>query len=453
VADPNSIGGVYVDPPHGGQMNSTYQYTTYTGTAVASTVSSISPESQIIAGGNLNAASVGTFQNYWSQVAAAGNVAAPAVLDQNSWQGQAAPQLTVTYSGQYHYRNYDGSVPDWTYSFCSSGCNAPADIRTYALPSYESSFTSGGTLSGTGVCINNTAGNASVTPLGLLPGQTVSGAGAGSVTGTIAAGGGAPPGAVAVQGGHIANSSLSNFNNPIIAGATAVTVLSNITLPRGGLFSVDAAPNAPYLIETNPAFTSQQQWLSSDYYFQQMGMNPGQIQLRLGDGFYEQKLVQDQIMSMTGKSVLTNYANTQDEFKALMTSGAELAKSLNLAPGTGLSPDQVAQLTSNVVIMQSEVVDGHEVLVPVVYLAKASQENMGNGPGIAATNIDLQNAKSVTNSGTISAANSFSISGQSIDSSFGTLQSGGSMALVTAGDVNLTSATVNANDITPTSHF
>ena len=72
---------------------------------------------------------------------------------------------------------------------------------------------------------------------------------------------------------------------------------------------------------------------------------------------------------------------------------------------------------------------------------------MGNGPVIAATNIDLQNAKSVTNSGTISAADNFSISGQSIDSSFGTLQSGGQMSLVTAGDVNLTSATVNAGSL------
>jgi filamentous hemagglutinin len=107
----------------------------------------------------------------------------------------------------------------------------------------------------------------------------------------------------------------------------------------------------------------------------------------------------------------------------------------------------VAQLTSNVVIMQDQVVDGQTVLVPVVYLAKASQQNMGNGPVIAATNIDLQDAKTVTNSGTISATNSFSISAQSIDSSFGALQAGGQMTLVTTGDVNLTSATVNAGSL------
>ncbi|MFM0741441.1 hemagglutinin repeat-containing protein [Paraburkholderia xenovorans] len=455
--DPTLIGGAFIEPPHGGQWNSGYQYTTYTGVAVASTISSISPQSQIVAGGNLNASSVGMLQNYWSQVAATGNIVSPFKLDQESWQGQNAPQVQVTYSGQYHYNNYDNSEHNWQLPFGDApfvtsnpggfSQAAPADVRTYALPGYESTYTAHGTISGTGVTINNTAGNAGVTPLGLLPGQTVSDIGAGSVSGTIGTAGGAHAGPVAFQGGHIVNSGLPNSSNPTIAAATAVKVLNNITVPTGGLFSPNTAPNAPYLVETNPAFTNQKQWLSSDYYFQQMGMNPGQIQMRLGDGFYEQKLVQDQILSMTGKSVLTNYASNQDEFQALMTSGASLAKSLDLAPGTGLSPAQVAQLTSNVVIMQAQVVDGQSVLVPVVYLAQTSQQNMGNGPVIAATNIDLQNAQGVTNSGTIAATNSFAISGQSIDSSFGVLQSGGQMSLVTTGDVNLTSATVNAGSL------
>ncbi|WP_321818699.1 MULTISPECIES: hemagglutinin repeat-containing protein [unclassified Paraburkholderia] len=509
--DPNLIGGAYTQVPHGGQWNSGYQYTTYTGVAVANTVASISPEAQILAGGNLNTSTVSLFQNHWSQVAATGNIAGPTTLDQNSWQGQTAPQVQVTYSGEYHYNNYDNSEHNWQLPFGDAGFvtsnpggysqPAPADIRTYALPGYESSFVANGTLSGTGMTIDNTAGNAGVAPLGLLPGQSLTATGAGAINGTIgsvptggtisagaasgtissgstggaigaglvsgtigtgsaggavsanavsgsiAASGGSHASTVAVQGGKLANSGLANSGNPTIAAATAVKVLNNITVPSGGLFSADTAPNAPYLIETNPAFANQQQWLSSNYYFQQMGMDPQQTQMRLGDGFYEQQLVQNQILSMTGKSVLTNYADTQDEFKALMTSGAQLAKSLDLAPGTGLTPDQVAQLTSNVVIMQTQVVDGQSVLVPVVYLAKASQENMANGPVIAATDIDLQNAQTVTNSGTISATNSFAVDAQNIDSSFGTLQSGGQLSLVSAGNVNLTSATVNAGTL------
>ncbi|WPO98271.1 hypothetical protein SFA35_16655 [Pseudomonas sp. HR96] len=45
---------------------------------------------------------------------------------------------------------------------------------------------------------------------------------------------------------------------------------------------------------------------------------------------------------------------------------------MNLTVGTTLSAEHVADLTHDIVWMQSEVVDGQTVLVPVVYLAQAS---------------------------------------------------------------------------------
>jgi len=439
------FGGVYTVPPHTGQWNSGYQYTTYTGVALANLIASISPQAQIIAGGNLDASKVGLFQNDWSAVAAAGNIAAPATLDQNSWQGQTAPEVQVTYSGYYHYTNYDHSIGDWTLPFGDapfSGSNpggyqaAPADIRYYALPSYESSFVAGGTLSGTGVNIDNTAGNAGVPSLDLVPGQSLGGVTVGGVSGSA---GGTKGGAVSVNGG-------SGLVNSVIASATAVNVLSNLTIPQGGLFRPDTVPNAPYLIETNPAFTSQKSFISSDYYLQQLGLNPQSVEKRLGDGLYEQQLVQNEITSLTGKAVLGPYTDVQSMYEALMASGASLTESLNLPLGMALSPEQIAALTTNVVIMQTEVVDGQSVLVPVVYLAKASQQNM-NGPLIAATDIDLQNAQTFNNSGTVQASNTLSIQGQQINNAFGTLQSGGLMSLATTGNVDLTSATVNAGSL------
>ncbi|WP_321899428.1 two-partner secretion domain-containing protein [Paraburkholderia heleia] len=434
AGDPNMIGGVFIDPPHSGSQNSTYQYTTYTGTALANLVTAISPQAQIIAGGNLDASKVGTFQNYWSAVAAVGNIAMPVTLDQNSWQGQLAPGVQITYSGLYHYLTYDYNP--WTYSFCSSGCNAPADIKTYALPSYESTFVAGGTISGTGVNINNTAGNAGIPSLGLVPGQSLSGVNVGGVAGNA---GGSKGGSASVNSG-------SGTVNSVIASATAVNVLSNLTIPQGGLFHRDTAPNAPYLIETNPAFTSAKSFISSDYYLNMLGLNPQNVEKRLGDGLYEAQLVQNQITSLTGKAVLGPYADTQAMYEALMAAGASLAESLNLPLGMALSADQVAALTTNVVIMQTEVIDGQSVLVPVVYLAKASQQDM-NGPLIAATDIDLQNAQTFNNSGTVQSSNTLSIQGQQINNAFGTLSSGGLMSLTTTGNVDLTSATVNAGSL------
>lgn len=459
--DPNAIGGAYTIPPHGGQWNSGYQYTIYTGVALANLIAGISPQAQIVSGGNLDALNVGTFQNYWSAVAAVGNIAAPQTLDQNSWQGQAAPGVQVTYSGYYHYTNYDHSIADWTLPFGNApfiGNNpggytqaAPADIRNYALPSYESSFVAGGTLSGNGISIDNTAGNAGVPSLNLAPGQAMSGvningvsgnasgADAGSASAAQGSASGGKSGAASVKGG-------GGMVDPTIASATAQNVLQNLSIPPGGLFSPATAPGATYLIESNPAFTNAKTFISSDYYLQQLGLNPQTTEKRLGDGFYEQQLVRNQITSLTGKVVLGPYTDLQGMYESLLAAGASLSKSLDLPLGMSLSPEQVAALTSNVIIMQTKTVNGQQVLVPVVYLAKASQQNM-NGPLIAATDIDIQNAQTFTNGGTVQAANTMSIQGAQINNAFGSLQSGGLMSLTTAGNVDLTSATVNAGSL------
>ncbi|WP_322006144.1 hemagglutinin repeat-containing protein, partial [Paraburkholderia tropica] len=68
-------------------------------------------------------------------------------------------------------------------------------------------------------------------------------------------------------------------------------------------------------------------------------------------------------------------------------------------------------------------------------------------PLIAATDIDIQSAQTFTNSGTVQAGNTMSIQGNEISNAFGTLQSGGLMSLTTKGNVDLTSATVNAGSL------
>ncbi|WP_420959140.1 hemagglutinin repeat-containing protein [Burkholderia gladioli] len=450
VKDPDSIGGVYTEPPHGGQWNSTYQFTTYyADSATATTVTDLSPAAQIVSGGKIDASSVGTLQNYWSDIAAVGHIKMPARYDADGWaaSGQKLPGVTVSYSGQYHYNNYDNTEHDWQLPFGNAPFvtgrpggytqAAPASLKDYTLPGYFSTLSSNGTISGTGTSVNNTAGNASIPPLGLLPGQSVPGLTPTQLGGNAS---GAKSGASSVHGAPSAPV------DPILASATALNVLNNLTIPQGGLFKPTAAPNASYVIETNPAFTNQKNFISSDYFFSQIGVDLTHIPKRLGDGFYEQQLVRNQVTSLTGKAVLGPYADLQTMYESLMAAGADLSKSLDLPIGASLSADQVARLTSNVILMETRVVDGQSVLVPVVYLAQASQQN-ANGPLIAATNIDLQNAQSFTNSGTIKADNTLAIQGKQIDNAFGALQSGGLMALLTENNIDLTSANVKAGSL------
>ncbi|CAJ5608518.1 haemagglutinin [Burkholderia pseudomallei] len=441
-------GGVFTVPPNGGQWNSGYQYTTYEGKATANTVTKLSPGAQIASGGDLDASTVKTFQNYWSSVTAAGNIKQPASLDMDGWgaTGQQAPGVTVVYSGYYHYNNYDNSEHNWTLPFGDKPFvggpggytqAAPADVRQYSLPDYRSTWGANGTISGNGVSVNNTAANATIPSLGLLPGQAVPGLTIGTVSGNAS---GTQSGAAAIKGGT------PTWVDPVIASATAVNVLSNLTIPQGGLYRPNSAPNPTYLIETNPAFTRMNNFLSSDYYLNQIGVNPLTTEKRLGDGFYEQQLVRNQVTQLTGKAVLGPYTDLQGMYQSLMLAGAELSKSLNLPLGMSLSAQQVAALTTNVIIMQTETVGGQQVLVPVVYLAKADQQN-ANGPLITAGNIDLKNTQVFTNSGTVKADTTLALQGKQIDNAFGALQSGGLTSLDTTGNVDLTSANVKAGSL------
>lgn len=413
IANPDVPGGRYIEPPHEGTWNSHYVQTDYTETLSCNSLASISPEAQIISGGNLNPA-VNLLQNYWSKVTAVGDISLNGVsLDQDSWRGAIPYLQRAVYNGTYLYQNYKGVY--WRMAW-----PGPQTIDT-PLPGYDSSFTAQGDISGSGASIHNTAGSTNATPLGMQAGQTIQAAG--GVTVGIA--GGATVGSVG-----------------------QAPVLANLSLPPGGLFHTNTESQARYLVETNPVFANHTEWLSSDWYFQRLRMDPTMIQKRLGDGFYEQKLVREEILSLTGKAMLGGYANEEAQFREMMTAGATLAQALDIRPGISLNAEQVAKLTSNVIIMETRVVDGNSVLVPVVYLARINQDDLlPTGSMIAATNINLTNTKEFTNSGTVKASNMLSLDGQAIDNRGGNLQSGGLMALNTAGDIDLTSASVKAGSL------
>lgn len=405
VANPTVPGGRYIEPPHEGTWNSAYVRTDYTETLSRNSLASISPAAQIISGGNLNPA-VNLLQNYWSKVTAAGDISLNGVaLDQDSWRGATPYFQRAVYNGTYLYRTYKGIM--WRMAW-----PGPQTVDT-PLPGYDSSFTAQGNISGSGATIHNTAGSTNATPLGMQAGQTIQAA-AGVAVGSV---GQAP-------------------------------VLANLSLPPGGLFHTNTDSQARYLVETNPVFANHTEWLSSDYYFQSLKLDPAMIQKRLGDGFYEQKLVREEILSLTGKAMLGGYANEEAQFREMMTAGATLVQALDIRPGISLNAEQVAKLTSDVIIMETRVVDGNSVLVPVVYLARVNQDDLlPTGSMIAATNINLADTTTFTNSGTIKANNALSLSGQAIDNLGGNLQSGGLMALNSAGDIDLTSASVKAGSL------
>jgi filamentous hemagglutinin len=183
------------------------------------------------------------------------------------------------------------------------------------------------------------------------------------------------------------------------------------TLPKNQLFPVTTNPNATYVVETDPKFTNYRTFLSSDYMLSRLSVDPQHAQKRLGDGFYEQKLINDQILQLTGKRFLGDYTTNEQQYQALMESGITMAEQFQLTPGIALTAAQMAALTSDMVWLVSQDItmpDGtkNKVLVPVIYLAKAgSAEVQPNGSIISGRNIDLAINGTLQNDGTMQATN------------------------------------------------
>ena len=82
-------------------------------------------------------------------------------------------------------------------------------------------------------------------------------------------------------------------SNPQAAG-TGAGGAEHLSL--SALYHVHPESTATYLVETDPAFTDRKKFLSSDYMYQRLKWDPNRIPKRVGDGFYEQQLLADQIL-------------------------------------------------------------------------------------------------------------------------------------------------------------
>lgn len=225
------------------------------------------------------------------------------------------------------------------------------------------------------------------------------------------------------------------------------TVQINTEVPSNSLFA-KAPTTAGYLVETDPRFTDYRKWLSSDYLLSQLGYDPTTVHKRLGDGFYEQQLVRDQIGQLTGRRFLDGYANDEEQYRALLEAGATYAAEWGLRPGVELSVEQIAQLTSDIVwLVERDVTlaDGStaRALVPQVYVRVRAGDIDGNGTLLAGNAIDLNFTGDLLNSGTIAGRTAVQITGENLRNVGGCIR-GDVVALTARTDIDNIGATVEA---------
>ncbi|WP_211474738.1 beta strand repeat-containing protein [Collimonas humicola] len=405
---------------------------------------------KITSGGDMHIAIGTQLNNNNGQIAAGGNLTIDGVASadgsNNTKIVNTSTQLTRTYTSNnqsgFGSADFAGSPPvQWT-SWSNTPITQNIGVAGGTITSNQAVSITGGQISNTSVGVSSRPIGASaaslglgdgIAPLALATNNTISGVPAGSQTAvggvsTVANGGStSTPGAARV-----------------VDGARAGAV--NTVLPTNGLYQIEPKANQPYLVETDPRFTQYGNFISSDYMLNLLGINPAATQKRLGDGFYEEKLVTDQVTNLTGMRYLHGYASAEDEYKSLMTSGVQYAKQFNMVPGMALSDAQMVALTTDIVWLVSQTVtlpDGSQqtVLVPQVYLAK-NMDLSPTGALIAGDSVSIKGTDITNNGGTYSATQQLTLSADHDISNIGGTLSGGNIGLY-AGNNILSQSTTN----------
>jgi len=249
----------------------------------------------------------------------------------------------------------------------------------------------------------------------------------------------------------------------------------NTRIPANSLYQINPDANKNYLIETDPRFASYGTWLTSDYMLQSLGLDPAATQKRLGDGFYEQQLIREQIGQLTGYRYLAGYLSDEEQYQALMNAGVQFAQAYNLTVGVVLTAGQMAQLTSDIVWLVSTDVtlpDGstETVLVPQLYTRAGSSMITAGGTLISANNVYITgqdgNPVTLNNNATIAGREGLFVdvaylqnkvgqlhggdvvlrSASDIDNIGGSISGDNSITLAAARDINIISTTADGKD-------
>jgi filamentous hemagglutinin len=379
----------------------------YTRTTTQTVVQSTDP-GKILSGGNMNI-TADTLNNNDSTILAGGNLTGNVTsLNNVATQGT----LTTTDSGTAtsYWRNQKKGTDD---TGSSSAAYQPA-------PSIQS------------ISLTTTA---------------YQGNSASAVTGNTA------PSISAVTGTHnttpIAQVSQPNSDLSVRTGGI------NASLPNNSLFQYQSTPGSHYLIATDPAYANYKTWLSSDYMLNALSLDPALMQTRLGDGFYEQRLVNEQVAQLTGNRYLAGYTDDQSEYQALMNNGVTVAQSLQLTPGVALTAAQMAALTSDIVWLVSQTVtlpNGQttQALVPQVYVHVKDGDLQPSGSLIAGNNVNLNVANNLVNSGTIAGQNLAALTAQNVQNLNGRI-TGNNVTVQAMNDLNNIGGVITAaNSLTAT---
>ncbi|WP_254706803.1 hemagglutinin repeat-containing protein [Ralstonia pseudosolanacearum] len=414
-------------------------FTIYDGTQqVTRTVVTQSDPGTITSGGSMTL-NAGVVNNVASQIVAGGDLTGSNVIGTRPTNIGMQGTQTVTTTGQAIYTHVDdrdrvndaqpwqGQTQQTQFQLDVSATSGTGPNSQHAVKSVAVAAAAGqGNGGATAVADHMTIAGGTVQPGSAAIAVPAAGA-IHAVTSTVAA-----------PAGSTVSAATSAVTAPS-SGTVIRTVVPNLTLPNNALYRVVRDPGSSVLVETDPRFTNFRQWTSSDVMLSQFRNDPGATLKRIGDGFYEQQLIQQQIIRATGQRFIGDYTSNEDEYKALLAAGVAAGKAFGLNVGTALTDAQMARLTTDIVWLVKQTVtlaDGsrQEVLVPQVYLRAKDTDITGGGTLMAGNNVSFQAKGDVANSGTIASRRVTVVTGDNIVNS-GTL-AGKTLLAQAAQDIN-----------------
>jgi filamentous hemagglutinin len=228
-----------------------------------------------------------------------------------------------------------------------------------------------------------------------------------------------------------------NLSATIATQTVGTTPLAAINaLSTSPFFQPSKNPTSPYLFETDPRLMSLAGLYGSDLFLKALGLDPTQY-LRVGDPYYEQQLLRQQLLSQAGQRfILDGLVSENDQFKQLMENGIAARDTLQLRLGVALTPEQVASLQKDVVWMVETEVNGKKVLVPQLYMADSTRAWLASGAKLSANDLEATAAGPINNSGAIVARDSITLdSGSTFTNRLGSISAGQDLSITAHGDV------------------
>nr|WP_174989176.1 hemagglutinin repeat-containing protein [Burkholderia lata] len=421
-------------------------------------VTSQTPQAQLVAGGSITMANVGTINNDYSVITAGKSIQIGSTQQNGSVGSGSYGGTVVNNVGQTLYQYQTDNIVSmyaWNENTTQDRgtiVEPPVVYAPVAIGGTGGTIIANQSVSISGQSVNNQNVAAQNSATGATGGTLGANQNNGGVSGST------PATVAGASGGQLTKVGTASGTTtvPALQSVASATGALSITLPTSGMYSIHSAPGQPYLVVTDPRLTSYTNFISSDYMLGQLNLNPASIEKRLGDGMYEQQMVRNQVTQLTGRTFLPGYASAEDEYRALMTNGVNYAKEFGLVPGMALTAAQMDALTSDIVWLVDQAVtlpDGSttHVLAPVVYMSQTHANDLQPTGGlIAADDVEIHTVGSTTNSGVIKGGTKTVISATDILNRGGTISSdstNGTTQVVASNDVVNASGMITGNRV------